>query len=68
VLEFNKRIGWYVPFNRHLFVSDEKKEHTSVIMQPATHTQRILDLARKQGTIRPLDLDAIGAPRVALAN
>lgn len=31
-----------------------------------THTQRILDLARKQGIVRSLDLGAIGAPRVAL--
>jgi predicted transcriptional regulator of viral defense system len=40
-------------------------EHT-VIMQPATHTERILELAKMQGIVRPLDLDAIGAPRVAL--
>lgn len=55
-----------VPFSRHLFANDEKMEHTSAIMQPDTHTQRILDLAKRQGIVRPLDLDAIGAPRVAL--
>lgn len=35
-------------------------------MRPDTHTQRILALAKRQGIVRPLDLDAIGAPRVAL--
>ena len=31
-----------------------------------THTQRVLDLARQQGLLRAVDLDAIGAPRVVL--
>jgi predicted transcriptional regulator of viral defense system len=31
-----------------------------------THTQRVLDLARRQGLLRAVDLDAIGAPRVVL--
>jgi predicted transcriptional regulator of viral defense system len=35
-------------------------------MQSDTHAQRILDLVRKQGIVRSVDLDAIGAPRVAL--
>ena len=35
-------------------------------MPPETHTQRILDLLRQKGLLRPSDLDGIGAPRVAL--
>ncbi|MFI4939321.1 MAG: type IV toxin-antitoxin system AbiEi family antitoxin domain-containing protein [Burkholderiales bacterium] len=35
-------------------------------MPPETHTQRILDLLRQKGMLRPSDLDGIGAPRVAL--
>jgi predicted transcriptional regulator of viral defense system len=31
-----------------------------------THTQRILDLLRQKGMLRPSDLDEIGAPRVVL--
>ncbi len=31
-----------------------------------THTRRVLDLARQQGLLRAVDLDAIGAPRVVL--
>ncbi|MFO1227412.1 type IV toxin-antitoxin system AbiEi family antitoxin domain-containing protein [Roseateles sp.] len=32
----------------------------------ASHTQRVLDLARQKGLLRASDLDAIGAPRIAL--
>lgn len=40
-------------------------EHTPAI--PAdTHARRVLDLARQQGLLRAVDLDAIGAPRVVL--
>ena len=35
-------------------------------MLPATHTQRVLDLAGRKGLLRASDLDAIGAPRIAL--
>ena len=35
-------------------------------MPPETHTQRILDLLRQKGMLRPSDLDEIGAPRVVL--
>lgn len=35
-------------------------------MQADTHIRRIIELARQKGMIRPSDLDAIGAPRVAL--
>ena len=35
-------------------------------MPADTHTQRVLDLARQQGLLRAVDLDAIGAPRVVL--
>ncbi|SFV15212.1 type IV toxin-antitoxin system AbiEi family antitoxin domain-containing protein [Pseudoduganella namucuonensis] len=35
-------------------------------MEMETHTQRIIELARQNGMLRPSDLDAIGAPRVAL--
>jgi len=35
-------------------------------MSPETHTQRILDLLRQKGMLRPSDLDDIGAPRVVL--
>ncbi|MES2262668.1 MAG: type IV toxin-antitoxin system AbiEi family antitoxin domain-containing protein [Pseudomonadota bacterium] len=35
-------------------------------MRAETHTQRIIELTRQKGMIRPSDLDAIGAPRVAL--
>lgn len=35
-------------------------------MPSSTHTQRILDLASQKGLLRASDLDAIGAPRVAL--
>ncbi|MEZ5455048.1 MAG: type IV toxin-antitoxin system AbiEi family antitoxin domain-containing protein [Lysobacteraceae bacterium] len=36
-------------------------------MQLTTHTQRILDLASQKGLLRASDLDAIDAPRIALA-
>jgi len=35
-------------------------------MRHETHTQRVLDLLRQKGLLRPSDLDAIGAPRVVL--
>lgn len=35
-------------------------------MTADTHTQRILELASQKGLLRASDLDAIGAPRVAL--
>lgn len=35
-------------------------------MHRETHNQRILSLLREKGILRPSDLDAIGAPRVAL--
>ena len=35
-------------------------------MLSATHHQRVLDLARQKGLLRPKDLDAIGAPRIVL--
>ena len=35
-------------------------------MPADTHTQRVLNLARQQGLLRAVDLDAIGAPRVVL--
>ena len=35
-------------------------------MPADTHTRRVLDLARQQGLLRAVDLDAIGAPRVVL--
>lgn len=35
-------------------------------MQAQTRTDRIVALAKSKGTIRPIDLDAIGARRVAL--
>lgn len=35
------------------------------MLQP-THTQRVLDLARQHGWLRPSDLSAVGAPRVML--
>jgi hypothetical protein len=35
-------------------------------MRQDTHTQRILDLVRQRGLLRPGDLDTIGAPRVVL--
>jgi predicted transcriptional regulator of viral defense system len=41
-------------------------EHTGTMMRADTHIQRILDLAKKQGIVRSIDLDAIGAPRIAL--
>ena len=37
-------------------------------MPPETHTQRILDLLRQKGMLRPSDLDDIGAPRVVLTS
>ncbi|MES2296684.1 MAG: type IV toxin-antitoxin system AbiEi family antitoxin domain-containing protein [Pseudomonadota bacterium] len=36
-------------------------------MHKETHTDRLLDLVSKKGTLRPSDLDAIGVPRVYLA-
>lgn len=36
-------------------------------MFPATHTQRVLDLARQKGLLRASDLDTIKVPRVVLA-
>ena len=33
---------------------------------PVTHTQRILDLARQKGMLRPGDLQEVGAARVVL--
>lgn len=35
-------------------------------MVPDTHASRVLDLAGQKGLLRPSDLDAINAPRVAL--
>ncbi|WP_423680231.1 MULTISPECIES: type IV toxin-antitoxin system AbiEi family antitoxin domain-containing protein [unclassified Undibacterium] len=35
-------------------------------MRTETHTQRVLDLLSRKGTLRPSDLDDIGAPRVVL--
>ena len=35
-------------------------------MSYETHTQRVLDLVRQKGMLRPSDLDDIGAPRVVL--
>jgi len=35
-------------------------------MYKITHTQRVLDLLSQKGMLRPLDLDAIGIPRVVL--
>ncbi|WP_211454258.1 type IV toxin-antitoxin system AbiEi family antitoxin domain-containing protein [Collimonas antrihumi] len=35
-------------------------------MRHETHTQRVLDLLRQKGMLRPSDLDGIGAPRVVL--
>jgi predicted transcriptional regulator of viral defense system len=35
-------------------------------MRPDTHSHRILTLVRQKGAVRPVDLEAIGAPRVAL--
>jgi predicted transcriptional regulator of viral defense system len=35
-------------------------------MPTETHTQRVLDLVRQKGMLRPSDLDDIGAPRVVL--
>ncbi|SFI18015.1 Transcriptional regulator, AbiEi antitoxin, Type IV TA system [Collimonas sp. OK307] len=35
-------------------------------MRHETHAQRVLDLLRQKGMLRPSDLDAIGAPRVVL--
>lgn len=35
-------------------------------MRPNTHTQRVLDLLRQRGMLRPCDLDDIGAPRIVL--
>lgn len=55
-----------VPFIRRLFAFDEYMEHTPPIMRHDTHTHRILELIRKKGTLRPSDLDEIGAPRVIL--
>lgn len=41
-------------------------EHTCPAMRHNTHTQRVLDLLRQKGILRPSDLDDIGAPRVVL--
>jgi predicted transcriptional regulator of viral defense system len=41
-------------------------EHTLSTMRHDTHTQRVLDLLRQKGMLRPCDLDDIGAPRVVL--
>ncbi len=35
-------------------------------MRHDTHTQRVLNLLAQKGMLRPIDLDAIGAPRVVL--
>jgi len=35
-------------------------------MRRDTHSQRVLDLARRKGTLRPSDLQSLGAPRVVL--
>jgi predicted transcriptional regulator of viral defense system len=35
-------------------------------MRPITHSQRVLALAHDKGMVRPVDLKAIGAPRVTL--
>ena len=35
-------------------------------MHQDTHTQRVLDLLRQRGMLRPSDLDDIGAPRIVL--
>jgi predicted transcriptional regulator of viral defense system len=35
-------------------------------MQPYNHAQRVLDLARRKGMLRPSDLQGIGVPRVIL--
>lgn len=35
-------------------------------MPSTTHTERVLELAQRQGIVRPVDLEAIGAPRVVL--
>jgi predicted transcriptional regulator of viral defense system len=55
-----------VSFFRHLFVPNEKKEHTSKTMRLQTHSHRVLALVRQKGVVRPVDLEAIGAPRVVL--
>lgn len=41
-------------------------EHTVQIMQQDTHARHILDLLARKGMLRPSDLGAIEAPRVAL--
>ncbi|KLN53590.1 hypothetical protein VPARA_52760 [Variovorax paradoxus] len=41
-------------------------EHTAKIMRQDTHARRVLDLLAQKGMLRPSDLDAIEAPRVAL--
>ena len=35
-------------------------------MREATQTQRVIDLLAQKGMVRPIDLDAIGIPRVVL--
>ena len=41
-------------------------EHTTGAMQPDTHNQRVLDLVRKKGTLRPSHLQGADIPRVVL--
>lgn len=42
-------------------------EHTSNTMRPDTYNQRVLDLARQKGMLRPCDLQSVSAPRIVLA-
>ena len=35
-------------------------------MREATQTERVIDLLAQKGMLRPIDLDAIGIPRVVL--
>ncbi len=57
-----------VPFIRQIIKLSEQIEHpkSNLLMQPDTHGQRILSLAKRQALLRTCDLNAIGAPRIAL--
>ena len=59
--------GKNVPLGRYFFISKAFSEHNSRTMsnQPR-HSDRLLQLARQKGLLRPSDLAALGIPRVYL--
>lgn len=58
--------GLLVPNFRTLFIIDEIKEHPGHPMPADPPTAAVLQMARRQGLLRPLDLEEAGIPRVYL--